>query len=481
MKERLLSYVLLICSSLLVYGQALTPQSNVAGKWGYVDEQGNTVIPFEYDEVSPFVNGSAAVGKNNLYGLIDASGRELGRGLAYGGIDLVGTHSVYRVALRGKLGLIDSQGRELLPADCDAVELGDYVSFGHNLHTPSATVGMIDYTGKTLLPEGIMKQAYPLSDGVVVGKGESQTDKKQVWKLYDTVRCNTIELPSPQDILYNPFHCGYALVTENPKKHYFIDFNGEKCSPVYEFVGDLREGCYVVRREGLYGVIDSLLQERVPCKYEEGGKTVSEGLWNTMIDEEWGYLDMHGKTVIPFRYDMSQPFYMGYACVCEMTDSDMRFGLINRQGDMVVPAKWEDILYDPFQSPLSRGGGGEASGVAPSLSTVWVESGSLYSRLDLNSRQLSHQPGYSSVLFDGEGNSIVCSNGKWGCVDASGKLLIPVSIDSEETVMNMIERIRHDGITQLTPIVFHRLLIYENSKRNSHALSDKIDDSLWDY
>ena len=186
-----------------------------------------------------------------------------------------------------------------------------------------------------------------------------------------------------------------------------------------------------------------------------------------MVDEEWGYLDLQGKTAIPFRYDMSQPFYMGYAYVCETVGADMRFGLIDRQGNLVVPAKWEDILYDPFGQKT--------------LGTVWVESGSRYSRLDLKSQQQSHQPGYNSVLFDGEGNSIVCSNGKWGCVDASGKLLIPVRIDSEESVMNMIERIRREGITELTPIVFHRLLIYENSKRNAYALSDKIDDSLWDY
>lgn len=62
---------LLACFSLLVYGQALTPQSNDAGKWGFVDDQGIMVIPYEYDEVSPFVNGSAAVEKNDHYGLID--------------------------------------------------------------------------------------------------------------------------------------------------------------------------------------------------------------------------------------------------------------------------------------------------------------------------------------------------------------------------------------------------------------------------
>ncbi|MBR3659863.1 MAG: hypothetical protein IKN61_08170, partial [Bacteroidaceae bacterium] len=96
-------------------------------------------------------------------------------------------------------------------------------------------------------------------------------------------------------------------------------------------------------------------------------------------------------------------------------------------------------------------------------------------------QKLSHQPGYSTVLFDGNGNSIVSSDGKWGCVDAEGKLLIPVSVGSEEAVLDMIERIRRDGVTQLSPNMFRRLMIYENSERNTHALSEKIDDSLWDY
>lgn len=468
MMKKLFLCLSLVCSPLLMYGQSLTPQSDDAGKWGFVDDRGNTVIPFEYDEVSPFVDGSAAVEKQGHCGLIDASGCALGRGLVYGGIDLIGDHCVYRVELRGKLGLIDSQGREVLPADCDAIELGDdYVSYGHFLHSPSATVGMIDYTGRTLLPEGIMKQTYPLSDGMVVGKGESKTDKTQVWKLYDTAKGTTLELPSPQGIVYNPFRCGYALVTESQKKNYFIDHSGKKCSTEYEFVGEMQEGHYVVRKDGLYGVIDSLLRERIACKYEEGGKTVSEGLWNTMIDEEWGYIDLLGRSVIPFRYDMSQPFYKGYAYVCEMTDTDKRFGLINHQGNLVVPVKWNDILYDPF---------GQGA-----VSTVWVASGPLFSRLDLKSQKLSHQPGYSTVLFDGNGNSIVSSDGKWGCVDAEGKLLIPVSVGSEEAVLDMIERVRRDGVTQLSPNMFRRLMIYENSERNTHALSEKIDDSLWDY
>ena len=93
-------------------GQTLIPQSDATGKWGFADEDGNIVIPCEYDEVSPFIDGSAAVEKKDHCGLIDMNGKPIGRGLIYGGIDLIGTHSVYRVELRGKVGLIDTQGQE---------------------------------------------------------------------------------------------------------------------------------------------------------------------------------------------------------------------------------------------------------------------------------------------------------------------------------------------------------------------------------
>lgn len=448
-------------------GQTLTPQSDATGKWGYAADDGNIVIACEYDEVSPFVDGSAAVEKKDRCGLIDMSGKPLGRGLIYGGIDLIGTHSVYRVEFKGKVGLIDSQGREVLPADCDAINLGDYVIYGHRLHTPSATMGIIDYDGKELMPEGIMKQCYPLADNMVVGQDERKADKRLIWKLYDTAAGKAIELPSPPGIQYHPFYSGYALVNERAKKNYFIDHQGKKCTPDYEFVGALQEGHYVVCRQGLWGVLDSLLKECVPCKYEDGGKTVSEGLWNAMQNEEWGYVDLQGNKVIPFSYEITQPFYKGYAYVGEIAAEGFRFGLIDHQGKLLVPVKWADILYNPFRN-------GE-------LESVWVAKDSLYSRFDLKTQQLSHLPGYGAVLFDADGNSIVRSNNRWGCVDAKGTLLIPAKVDSDEAVLNMLERVKRDGITQLTPIVFHRLMIYENRELNSHALTERIPDDLWDY
>ena len=45
--------------------------TSMDGKWGYINENGDMVIPFEYDETMPFSDGLAAVKKDGLYGYID--------------------------------------------------------------------------------------------------------------------------------------------------------------------------------------------------------------------------------------------------------------------------------------------------------------------------------------------------------------------------------------------------------------------------
>ena len=49
----------------------------VNGKWGYINTEGQIVIPCIYDNVEPFKNGVAVVCKDNLWGVINSSGKEL--------------------------------------------------------------------------------------------------------------------------------------------------------------------------------------------------------------------------------------------------------------------------------------------------------------------------------------------------------------------------------------------------------------------
>ena len=47
------------------------------GKWGYIDREGNVVIPFKYDGAEDFSEGLAEVLLKNKYSFIDKKGKEI--------------------------------------------------------------------------------------------------------------------------------------------------------------------------------------------------------------------------------------------------------------------------------------------------------------------------------------------------------------------------------------------------------------------
>lgn len=46
-------------------------------RWGYIDETGQVVIPFQFDSANPFSNGLAKVWQAGTWSLIDRTGQYL--------------------------------------------------------------------------------------------------------------------------------------------------------------------------------------------------------------------------------------------------------------------------------------------------------------------------------------------------------------------------------------------------------------------
>jgi hypothetical protein len=106
------------------------------GKWGYIDANGSFAVPLEYDSISYyFKEGLAAVQKDGKWGCVDTTGNvAIPPGLEYGcavwepGPGLlfftdVGrfefNNSLARVANQGKIGMINTQGKEVVPVKYD--------------------------------------------------------------------------------------------------------------------------------------------------------------------------------------------------------------------------------------------------------------------------------------------------------------------------------------------------------------------------
>lgn len=84
--------------------------------WGYLNSDGQEVLPLQYQWASDFVEGRAAVivGDGENYALIDKAGREVLPAI-YELVDWDGVHGVAKVAYEGFFGLFDRNGREIVP------------------------------------------------------------------------------------------------------------------------------------------------------------------------------------------------------------------------------------------------------------------------------------------------------------------------------------------------------------------------------
>jgi hypothetical protein len=58
----------------LDFGEGLAAVQNFDNKWGYINKSGTMVIPFEFDDASPFDMGKAFVKRNGKLGFIDTAG-----------------------------------------------------------------------------------------------------------------------------------------------------------------------------------------------------------------------------------------------------------------------------------------------------------------------------------------------------------------------------------------------------------------------
>ena len=199
------------------------------GKWGYIDTTGITIFPFEFDAADNFSHGGAWVGKDGEKYLSKY-------GILYDGNDY-SLRNKQVINRKGKYGLIDSTGKEILSPEYDEIrEEGN--------HTIK----------------------------VVLNGREAVLDSAN--QLIKTI-------------------CTYI----KNNKYGFITFEGKILSkPKYEFA-EITEGeLFIVALKGKYGLVDKTQNEIVPCQYDyiepfHGGKSL------VMSKDREFYIDTTGKEI----------------------------------------------------------------------------------------------------------------------------------------------------------------------------------------
>lgn len=225
-----------------VFTQKSNIPNDYTDRYGYLDKDGNIVIPAKYKYASSFRNGKAIVKiDENNYALIDPNGEILNTYDFYYMTDIGEGLIIFSPYLSDgyyKFGFVDEEGTVIIPPRFDGAQIfqqgRSVVSIRDDYNYYS---GLIDKNGKWIIDP-------KYSDIRIIGKNRAAVgipanyknpDGESKYAIYD-LDGNKLSDFNYYDI--TDYKNGYASVNDG-KKTFFIDANGKMVDtlPIFEGIG----------------------------------------------------------------------------------------------------------------------------------------------------------------------------------------------------------------------------------------------------
>ncbi|PHN08130.1 WG repeat-containing protein [Flavilitoribacter nigricans] len=265
-------------------------------KWGFIDSEGNELIPFAYDRVGPFVDSFSIVMKAGKQGVINAENETIVPFLYDYIQDKKEYWRVSNYVDRGQSLFYDFRGRQLPDKKSAQLSTRGETLFPRRSTTDPPLYGYANSLGKMVIPARYETAGY-FSDGVAAVR----LDKK------------------------------WFFIDQRDSIRFAVDPSLRGIQRVLEF----HEGLCAVQR-----ITD-------PGSSKRGNRKT-------------GYLDPNGSLVIDTKYHLAGNFQNGHAIVAilDFDHYDERlmssvpgsYGIINRSGNQIIPVDYEGII------PLNEAG-----------------------------------------------------------------------------------------------------------------------------
>ena len=265
-------------------------------RYGVVDLEGRTVIPLQYDQVVPALNGERFL--------------------------------LFSDTL---MGIADRSGRMVVPMEYDAEMYAEFdaVTFRYGLIVMSkgGKYGVLDSTGRTVVPMVYDEWLWLVDSNLMTLQGYDL----QIRQSYHTLMRLDGDTVIPTQRIINWWD-GNLFRVQNDKELWGIcDRLGRvvvACQ--YDYIDYLHNGLAAVKKGGRTGVIDIRGHEVIPVAENRfGGKTPYPQTRNLFVlekDGRVGAVDSLGNTVIPFEYDFN---YEGTASHLVLVQGDTSFQFDN--------------------------------------------------------------------------------------------------------------------------------------------------------
>lgn len=501
---------------------------NIGDKYGLIDHNNNEILPSIYDEIaeSAYEKYIIVYNRQDGYGIVNSAGTLI-LPCRYNRIEEWSvTEGLFIVQLGSSYGLIDSVNNMLLPFVYDDIQLlGSNNSITYYKAKRGDFYGVVDvdnklivdhkYNDVKLLENGIIaikdtgsnkwgcinlsgKLLIPCVYDYIhdVGNGWKCVEQNEQWGCVDTN--NNIIIPITYSNSFS-FENGYITLQKVDETKLFFDNTGRKIIPRQiagkykdigcfvngvavvtdaneykglinkkgelllscecETIADLKEGVAWCVKDGKYALIDRIGRKKIEVSLNFA-TDFYEGLSLVQNNNGYGFIDTSGKFKVPCIYEDGSVFMNGYACM----KKDGKWGMIDKTGKVVLDFKYDEQFY------YSEG----LLGVKENNKCFYLD---IYGK-----KKIVLKENIIDLARFSNGLAIVSDSNKYGFIDKTGKVVIPLSYqqvtnfvkgravymlskDSEERSVYKFGLLDKSG-KKITNAVYDRIWIYGNAEIN---------------
>lgn len=314
---------------------------------GFINKNGDVVIPIQYDYVRPLSDGLAVVAdKDGHYGVFDSMGNNV---IPFRYNLIEDFESGVAWARMGELwGVIDKMGNTVVPFQYSwTYDFYDGVAWV----SKSGKLSVIDTKGNIAFDASQYEAFYPFHNGYAWVKKEGR------WGLIDKQGKIVIPFSSKQYEEYGYFQDGLIWVMDKQRKYGAIDLRGNIVIPfVYSDFSYFENGLAWAYKNGKWGIINKKGNTVIPFQYNfvcdncerpayicETQYVYLQDLYDTEFkdsvaaikkEEKWGFTNKKGKILVPFQFDIAN-FDNGLYWV----EKDGKEGMIDENGNFITQSR----------------------------------------------------------------------------------------------------------------------------------------------
>lgn len=201
---------------------------------------------------------------------------------------------------------------------------------------------------------------------------------------------------------------GYALVKIKGLYGYMNEKGGFLVAPLYEHASAMMGSGAAVKDKEEWHIINLTgFKISRPNETLDYIGMISGGLVAVGKNEKYGYTDTSLALPKELPYDYAGNFKNGVAAV----KKGDKWALINKAQKGLTEFVFDDVLLDENGTCYTNG-------------VVFVKQDGKYYMIDQNGKKITDQAFDDAKPFAGSEPAAVCINGKWGFVNASGKIVI---------------------------------------------------------